>query len=162
MMQNKGFTLIELLVTILIIGVVATIASIPALTLVQKNKLNNDVTATMQIIQEAQNYSTTRSTTVVLDFSDPAKVVFNNENGEEMNSYEYQSDIYYSSEDSTITSDIVTYNFKGSPLGADGEVTSFEEANGMIALCYRAPTATNCKYTKSIKIAPVTGVPTLD
>ncbi|MGD9580210.1 MAG: prepilin-type N-terminal cleavage/methylation domain-containing protein [Vampirovibrionia bacterium] len=160
-MNNRGFTLVELLVTIVIITIVVGISLITGGTFIAKNKLNNQVIAAKQIIQEAQNYAKTKSESI--------KVVFNTNSvsiqdldSNEINRLDFEDNIYYDATSSTISSNQITFNFKGSPIGSNDEPTSFTASQNEITICYKRSTNSDCEFTKDISVMPITGIPKSD
>ena len=159
-MRNNGFTLMELMVTVLIIGVVVSISLMTSNGFIGKNKLNNAITSTKQLIQEAQSYAKTKSINMQVVFSSNG-VTVQSEDGDSYNQYDFEDNVFYSPDNSTIDSEILTFNFKGSPLGSDGEIGTFTNSVNSITLCYSGDSST-CKYDKTILVAPLTGATSIE
>ncbi|MEW5820083.1 MAG: prepilin-type N-terminal cleavage/methylation domain-containing protein [Cyanobacteriota bacterium] len=155
-MKKNGFTLLELLVTILIIGIVVGISTLPALTLVAKNKLNNAATSVKQMVQEAQSYATTKSTNINLIFSD-SSISIQTEDGTDLNTYNFEDNIKFDSTNSGFDNNTLIFNYKGSPVDASGDSNSFSADDLKFTLCYHSSNNDTCKYSKTLYVAPITG-----
>lgn len=156
-MKKQGFTMMELLVAIVIIAIILVIASNPLFAFLSQTKTKQNAISLEQLMLQARSTAKTRSENIDVLFStDKAEAV--NSNGEVVNSVIFEDKIKYDATQSTISGNKITFNFQGSPLGADGEPSSFTEDSGKITICYYSETNENCLYSKTITILPVTGI----
>jgi len=150
MKKNSGFTALDLLITLLIIGVIVLIAIMPLLSFISKNKLKHNSIAASQVIQEAQNYARTKSKYVRVVFTQSSVMVPSSTSY--YTKYDFENNIFYSLSGTTVPNGIIYFNFKGMPVG----ITS---STNKIRICYGA---SSCQSYKTLVIAPVTGVVTVE
>lgn len=155
---KQGFTLIELLITVLIIAILLGIASYPLLNFLSANRLKQNVIGAQQILQEARNYAITKSKNVDVIFT-TSKVTAQTAGGTVLAEFDFENRVIFDTGNSALISDKITFNFKGSPLGDDGTVSSFsDESNGKIVMCFTSSSGNNCVRSKTMYILPVTGI----
>jgi prepilin-type N-terminal cleavage/methylation domain-containing protein len=165
-MKHKGFSLLELLVTLVIIGVVVGVASIPLLQFLSKQKLQQSAIVVGQVIQEAQNYARSRSTQSRVVFSDTTATI-EVKNPEltfsEVSQIQLDDNIAYDSTNSGLSNSTLYFSFKGAPLtDQTAEESDFTVQDGIIALCYYTGNPTNCNRTMTIQVTPLTGIVTAE
>jgi prepilin-type N-terminal cleavage/methylation domain-containing protein len=155
-MKQRGFTLTELLVTVVIIGVIAGIASVPLMQFFAKTKLKNDAIAVGQILQEAQNHARSKSVDVQVIFSSSSVTVEREDTSEELNSFQFSDGVKYDTSNSGLAT--IVFDFKGSPMGSTygDDATTFTNANGKIVICYTDNNG-NCVTSKTLYVKPLTG-----
>lgn len=161
MKKNIGFTLLELLVTIVVLGIVVLIASVPLLDFLARNKVKHNTIAVKQFLQEAQNYAKARSTEISVFFTD-SQMTIETASGAQLNSLSFEENIKYDASSSGLTSDRLIYNFKGSPIiTSDAEPEDFQTDNGKITICYFGGDG-DCNFSNTLFVNPLTGVVTTD
>ena len=176
--NKKAFTLLELLIVLVIIGVLITIAY-PILCSVNVYSLNEDTLTVEQAINIAKSIAIERSKTICVDFSQAntstsstiggpisieaiGQTPTSNLTSSLPQITNLDSNIFYIPNSSTISHNIVVFNYQGQPMAATSaacaaSTTPITTSNNTISIGYYKTGGQTVASAISVTIAPYTG-----
>ena len=163
MKKTTGFTLLELLITILIIGLISSLAVSSVLTQIPNFKVKEDIKSVEQALKKARSIAIKKSCIINADFSkalnnngeEGGVIEIKDTNGTVLDSVALNHNSLLNASLSTIQNNIVAFDYRGQPVDSNGLVDGFNATNNKITISYYDRSSP--KFSRSLIILPMTG-----
>ncbi|OGI00619.1 MAG: hypothetical protein A2Y25_04505 [Candidatus Melainabacteria bacterium GWF2_37_15] len=163
MMNNKkGFSLLELMVTVVLIGIVSTLAISTVFRDLPAHQAKNGIITVEQALKTAKSIAAKISETVTVDFAlassnngDKGGIIqLKDSTGAVITIFALNKNVQYNAGSSTIVNNKVIFDFRGQPVDATGDVSGFDTTCNTIAISYKD---NGVLASETIRVNPLTG-----
>ncbi|OGI25417.1 MAG: hypothetical protein A2287_06685 [Candidatus Melainabacteria bacterium RIFOXYA12_FULL_32_12] len=161
--SKQAFTLLEVLITFVIAGIIALMAIPTLMGQIKDWQVKEDILKVEQAIKEARSNAITRSRTCLIDFSqastsngqDGGLVQVKQGNGTLISQFYLSKNVLYNSTSSTISSNVIRFDFRGQPVDSSGATSGFTTSTNQVTISYYK--GSTALASKSTTVTPVTG-----
>ena len=161
---KRGFTLLEVLVSIMIISTISIVGIPKLLPLIKEFSIKENTAQVITAINESRNTAIRRSGLIYIDFSqantnhdDKGGLIKIFKGDDTLVSQIYlDKNVIYNSNQSTIQSNIIYFDYKGRPSDDQENINNFTSENNRVAVSY-INNKGSVVLTKILDISPFTG-----